>query len=188
MKTVFKDRKGKKCLVLLLILMSLLLLPPAHSQNEYMTLDINIPVQFSEVAAGDFILVVVDIYCFRSTGKKDVTLTYTMKDKEGKIITTKTTTVAVETHLSDISKIDIPKDALPGTYTLEVEARYPKGESLKASEDFKVVRSISDIEGKDYNRYVLYLVILISILAFFAIYLIYRLIRLEEKRIKHGKS
>ena len=94
--------------------------------------------------------------------------------------------MAVETHLSAIGKIRIPQDALPGTYSLEVEMKYPQQKALKASENFRVIEIASKKEA-NYELYVLALIAMISLLVIFAIYLLYKLIKIEENVMMYGK-
>jgi len=152
----------------------------------FITLDVSIPPSFAQVTPDYFIIVLTDIYHYKSDGVVDVELAYTIKDEEGGVISIKTLTIAVETHLSDIQKIEMPADIPAGRYILVVEASMPGQKSLKASKDFDIIEAKS-AEGIDHKRYAVYMMSLISLLAIITIYLIYKLIGMEERRRKNAK-
>lgn len=182
--------KGKAAILMLLSIIFVLAMLPAAYPAPDLAISVEIPTQFKEVSAGDFIIFTVNTYIYRSSERKDVYLAYNVKDEEGKIISTKTVTVAVDTHLSDIGRIKIPEETSPGKYTLEVEAKLAEGpeeEKRIASEEFFVVRQQPNIDNT-YKKYMICLIILISILMISVIYLIYRLIRIEEKKIAYERK
>ncbi|MCX6707762.1 MAG: hypothetical protein NT001_06530 [Candidatus Woesearchaeota archaeon] len=181
---------SKAAILMLLSIIFVLAMLPQACPNPDLAISIEIPAQFKEVSAGDFILFTVNTYLYRSSGRKDVYLSYNVKDEEGQTIATKTVTVAIDTHLSDIGRIEIPKETPPGKYTLEVEAvlsEGPEEEQRIASEEFSVIKVQSETDNT-YKKYVVYLIIFISILVILVMYLLYKLIKIEEKKIAYGRK
>lgn len=168
--------------------MLLLLLPEAYPlEDPFFSMQASIPGTFKEVTPGYFVIVQLDIYRYNFVQREDISLTYRIKDADEKAVLSKTVAVAVETHLSDLQKIELPADMRLGEYTLEVEASAPGEVPVKASDSFNVIQPSYSRMGMEYEQYTTYMMVLISILVMFAVYLIYKLIKIDKKRRQYGK-
>ena len=178
--TMVKKRLVNAYLVLFLLLLSF---AGAVAGNGYTSLNMHIYPQTKNVADGDFIIVIVDLYLFNVSERMDIPLTYTVRDKGGNIISSKTLTMATETHLSDVNKIYIPLGTKQGMYMLEVMAELPGQTFLKTSDSFNV-RGMPSGEA-DYTTYVFYLICILLLLVFVVIFLIYKILKIHEKEMLH---
>lgn len=181
-----KNRTKLRWMIALAGLLFALAIHSAYAaRNDNLALSLSIPSAFREAMQGNFMIITVDVYSFSSKGREDVLMKYTIRDSAGNIISSKTKTVAVETHLSELEKIEVKESQAAGDYTLEVEASLPGKEPVKASDEFTVVAKAGELPV-DYGKYIKYLIICISLLVACVLYLIYKLIKIEEKRAKHA--
>lgn len=181
-----KNRTKLKWIIALAAMLFALTVPAAYTErNDNLALSVSIPTTFKEAVQGNFVMVIIDVYSFSSKGTEDVSMRCTIRDSAGNIISSKTKTVAVGTHLSELEKIEVKDSQAPGDYILEVEASLPGKEPVKASDGFTVVAKAGEM-FIDYGKYIKYLIICISLLVACVLYLIYKLIKIEEKRAKHA--
>lgn len=95
-------------------------------KDNLLLIDIDIRDDDGKILPGETITIDTDIILDQENHDDivDITITYTIKDKEGNIQTTLTETKGAILRLKLIPKIIIPYATLPGIYVIEVEAYY----------------------------------------------------------------
>ncbi len=99
----------------------------------------DIPSGYKEVAPGEDLKTQITLFNVGSGKKVDVTPTYLIKDKSGRVVYESSETFAVEVQKSYTKAIRIPKNLNPGDYLAIVELRYENSFAV-SSELFKVVQ------------------------------------------------
>jgi len=108
-----------------------------ESKKALFDVKLKIPDKFLYILPGEDLLTNINILNMQEIGKVDVTLEYIIKNEQGETITSEQETRAVETELSFIKTLKIPKDAKYGTYMLYIKVLYDD-KIASASSWFKI--------------------------------------------------
>ncbi len=112
----------KNLICFLFILISLTNLNCVSSQaSTSLALSVDIDPIYSIASAGDKILIQINLIKLDEQIKKDIILSLSLVDSEGKIISKSTETIALATRASSVSGLYIPKSTNKGVYTIDVE-------------------------------------------------------------------
>lgn len=108
----------------------------------------------SKVAPGEIMPISVSLQNFGLSGRADVTITYSIKDKDENTVFTQTETVAVQTTASYVKNIPVPYELKPGRYTIISEITY-QGQKVPAfsSSEFTIENKIAGIFISDFLIY-----------------------------------
>lgn len=140
---------------------------------------IDIPSGYTEIEAGKELKAQITLLNVGPPRKVDVTTTYTIKDRYGKIVHESSETFAVENQISFVKSFKIPERLEPGDYLLTVELIYENSFAV-SSELFKVLpKEISKIP-KPSTALIPVFIVFIGILFLFS-YLLLPKIRLFRK-------
>jgi hypothetical protein len=116
--------------------------------SEGAMLDVGVKVQpeYSKISAGQDILVQINLFNVGTmTGKRDILLTYIIKNSEGKEILQYNETVSIETQTNLVKRFQIPSGTSPGKYILYVKAITPDEKVASGSDTFQVLNPLSSI-------------------------------------------
>ena len=152
------------------------------SQQVLFDVKIDIPLAYKEVEAGGELKAQITLLNIGPPRKVDVTPTYMIKDKQGRVIYEASEKFSVEKQTSYVKSFNIPKDLQPGDYLAIVELRYANSFAA-SSELFKVVQKEAAIQKAAKSSVVLtsVLFILAGLLFLFA-YLVISRIRFSERK------
>ena len=109
-----------------------------ESGNVLFDAKIDIPSAYREVEPGGELKAQITLLNVGPPRKVDVTTTYTIKDRSGKIVYESSETFAVQNQTSFVKSFRIPSELQPGDYLAIVELRYENSFAV-SSELFKVV-------------------------------------------------
>ncbi|MDP3027770.1 MAG: hypothetical protein Q8N63_08760 [Nanoarchaeota archaeon] len=139
--------------------------------DEVLKLNVNIHNKFEQILPGKEILAEIKLQFFEIPSElKDVYVTYEVKDLEGRIITKKSETFAIQTKASSIIEIFIPSDTEVGDYLLYVKTNY-NGVEAEATDSFEVVENQFEQTMSTSNKLILIIFLLIIlILSFYSAY------------------
>ena len=137
---------------------------------------LDIPVAYKEVEQGNELRAQITLLNVGPARKVDVTPTYMIKDKFGRIIDEESETFAVEKQTSYVKIFKLQKVIPPGEYLAIVEVRYANSFAV-SSELFRVVEKKGYIETITKSKTALVSTLVISIsLMFFLILLLSRMV------------
>ncbi len=129
-------------------------------------LEVNIHDNYKEVLAGNDIWFTIKITNLEDTGRVDISLDYWISDDNNSIKAENKETMAVQTQASFVRTFNIPKDATPGKYKLNIKMDYGDDKEIVADTSFNVVEKQTD------NR-IYYIIAVAAVLIFVAIILIF---------------
>ncbi len=133
---------------------------------------VDIPQAYKEVEPGSELKVQITLLNVGPGKRVDVTPTYIIKDKQGKVIYESTETFAVEKQASYARSFKMPKDLEPGDYLMIVEVRYENSFAV-SSELFKVVPKQAAVEkAARFNTALLFASMIFVGLVFLFMYLL----------------
>ena len=133
---------------------------------------IDIPSAYKELRPGDELKAQITLLNVGPPRKVDVTTTYIIKDKKGKIIDEFSETFAVEVQSSFVKSFNLPDNLEPGDYIVIVELRYENSFAV-SSELFRVVEEKSLIQNMKELPYSLSLLLVIAAgVTFLLVYLL----------------
>jgi len=112
-----------------------------ESAKPLFDVDIEVLPQYKSVFPGEEIFLEVSLFNIRGFGRVDVNLEYSIKDFEGKLITSEQETVAIETQAKFSRDLSIPSDTQPGTYIASVKVTFE--DSVGISSDLFEVKAKS---------------------------------------------
>ncbi len=119
-----------------------------------------------KVLAGTEIISEIRLFNLGGEGRKDIFIEYSVRDYEGNEILKETESLAIETQLDFLKKIEIPPDTKIGKYILYVRATY--NDKISSSSDnfevIKVIPLITTLKEKGFIVVVIILVVIIIIL------------------------
>ena len=159
-----------------------------ESEGALLDVRAEIDKNYKKIISGENILAQIRLFNLGGEGRKDIYIEYFIKDYEGKEIIKETESLAIETQLTFLKEIKIPKETKTGNYVLYVKATYD-GKVASASDDFEIVTS------KTTSREKIYIVTIIILLILFSLILYYIIKRGSKKKterisinriIKHG--
>lgn len=148
---------------------------------------LDIPLQYSEVEAGDKLEAQITLLNVGAPEKVDVFATYFIKDLRGNIVNEESETFAVEKQLSYKKSFDVHKSSLPGSYVAIVEIRYADSFAV-SSQLFRVVEEKKKVIVEVIKRNaVMTLFSIIIIIGVISILLI-KLISISKRGRKRNKK
>ena len=100
---------------ILLLLLVLLFVAPVYALD----VSVDVPSKYRVVHPGDDLQFQVTVKDIAVVRRHDISLTYTLKDGE-QVISTSRELKAIETQASFLSQLAIPPSISPGSYTLQV--------------------------------------------------------------------
>ncbi len=121
------------------------------------------------VSAGDKVLLQINLIQLLNRERKDVVVAISLVDDKNEIVDRSTETIALETKASFISRLNIPKDAKEGDYTIKIEVFDVTGENLLgiASKDITLENGITT---EDIYKIGIYLTVAFLIVLILMIY------------------
>jgi len=137
--------------------------------SEAYNVEVEIPKEYRNIISGGKLWFTTKILNLASEGRVDVTLKYKITNSEGELLTSRSETVAIETQASFVGTIDLPSEAIPGDYLLEVEMSSASGDITSGETQFviKEEKTIKDYLEK--NKFVLTTVLLGILIIIFII-------------------
>lgn len=149
-------------------------------------LEVSIHDNYKEVLAGNDIWFTIKIANLGNIWRGDISLNYWISDDKNSIVLENKETTAVQTQASFVRTFNIPNDANPGKYKINVKMDYGGSEEVIAGTSFSVVE-----KQIDSRIYYLTAVLAVFILVLIIFILSYKKLRaLFEKlqiKIKVGK-
>ena len=132
----------KILMIFLFLIISLISISYVVSQAS-ISLSIKIEPEYLIMSAGDRMLIQINLIQLGDQRRKDVTVSLSLVDSEGKTIDKSTETIALETQASLVSILDIPKDANAGIYDINVDVSDTNKENLlgKASKEIIIEKT-----------------------------------------------
>jgi hypothetical protein len=107
-------------------------------------LEVSVHDNYKEVLAGNDIWFTIKIANLGNLGKVDISLNYWISGDDNSIIAENKETMAVQTQASFVRSFNIPKDAKPGKYKLNVKMDYGDGKEVVAETSFNVIEKKAD--------------------------------------------
>ena len=142
---------------------------------------IRLEPEYSKVRAGDNIILGIRLVRLGGEGRKDVTLNFLMKKKDGQFILINSQTVAVETQASFVNELNIPEELKKDSYSINVEVRdVETGELISSATQRILVFDNLFINFSERN--VIWIIIIASAFIIFALLIV--IIKLLLKKDK----
>lgn len=142
------------------------------------SLSVDIEPDYSIVSAGNDVIMQINLIQLGGQKGRDVIVFLSIADAEGNVIAQSTETTALRTRSSLVSRLNIPKDANEGAYTVNVKIFDINEEDLLAETSRQII-----IETTKITRADVYLIgFCLAIIALFV------LIIILYRRIKHLHS
>ncbi|MFH1585222.1 MAG: hypothetical protein ABIB79_00460 [archaeon] len=151
-----------------------------ESKEALFDVGVEIPKQFREVAAGEEVLAIVDIFNFGEVGKVDVNIEYYLKNDRGETIVFSEETAAVETRISLNKLFHLPENMNPGYYAVYVRVNY-NGQVASGAAWFMVVDEPVLLSGEIKFPWLYMFLLTLLIIALLILIIIYRSRKKEEK-------
>jgi len=107
-------------------------------------LEVGIHDNYKEVLAGKDIWFTIKIANLEDTGKVDISLNYWISDDKNSIIAENKETTAVQTQASFVRTFNVPINAKPGKYKINVKMDYGDSKEIAAETSFNVVEKQID--------------------------------------------
>lgn len=155
---------------------------------------VRVPEKFKKVFAGDEILATIKLFNLGLIKRADVTITYSVLFPNNSIAVFRSKTVAVETQLSLVESLQLPRDLLPGDYVFSAEAVYNNNSMASGSDVFTVLGRVTTEEKLEkvledmslFRKTILFIVLIILIVIVFIGVHIYRsrIIHEQEKKAR----
>jgi len=118
-------KQQKSFLTIIFLLFLLLLITPVYGEVSNLMVDVAIPARYKEISPGEPILAYSDVILIQEDQQAhDINLDYVIKDKQQTIITSLTETKGGILRLNSVKEIPLSKELKPGSYSLEMSARY----------------------------------------------------------------
>jgi hypothetical protein len=121
----------------ILVLLSPALFPTVLAEDSF-NVRLDIPPEYREVAAGGQVIATEKLFNLAGTNRMDVVVESWITDAEHQTLLLRKETVAVETQASLVRNFEIPKDARPGIYSLNVKVIYGEGKEALTSAGFEI--------------------------------------------------
>jgi hypothetical protein len=173
----------KKLIILLSIVFLIIAIGSVIAvENTKIILKVDVPSRFEEIRPGDDIAVNTEVFLLKENEQQkivDIILEYSVFNEKGELITKVIETKGILLRLDDVKEISLPKNVLPGVYTIDIRATY-KGVSVANSDIFEVIKPVkpTKIEAE-------YLTILVILVLFVAAMIYeYKKFKYMERMIK----
>lgn len=108
------------------------------SKNPLLDVKLSFVEESRRFRPGEDFLSKIELFNLGKTERVDITMEYVIKDQQGTIIYSGEETLAVNTQISYLKSLQLPKDIPGGTYILYIKATY-NGNIASASQWFVVV-------------------------------------------------
>ncbi len=154
-----------KCLVLLACAVCILFPASGNTQDVHTESALNA----QRIAPGEALPLRVRLANFGNQSKTDVSVTFRVVNAYGDLVALEEETIAIETTASIIRNITLPHNVPTGTYTVQVDVRYPGQQApAQSSYQFRIEKQIVGIFVSDALKYslIVLLALLASVLAF----------------------
>jgi hypothetical protein len=116
--------------------------------SEGAMLDVGVKIQpeYSKISAGQDMLAQISLFNVGTmTGKRDILLSYIIKNTNGKEILQYNETVSIETQTNLIKRFSIPAGTAAGKYVLYVKAITPEEKIASGSDTFQILNPLGDL-------------------------------------------
>lgn len=123
-------------------------------------LSVDIEPEYSIVSAGDRMIIQINLIQLGDQRRKDVTLSLSLIDNQGKAIYKSTETIALETRASLVSKLNVPENANNGIYNIDVKILDVKGENLIAQASKEIIIEKTKITRTEIYLIGIYLIVI----------------------------
>lgn len=134
-----------------------------ESKQELFDVDIEIPRDYLNVLAGEYLIVEIELFNMGDTGRIDFDIEYFIRDANGENIVYHRDTRSIETMISFIEKFMLPENVKPGQYVLYVRVSYD-GKVASSSAWFSVVEESSFLLNNGIYVLIVLLIIFIAII------------------------
>ncbi|MBU0929601.1 MAG: PRC-barrel domain-containing protein [Nanoarchaeota archaeon] len=144
--------------------------------------------KYKEVNAGDIITAEITIYNVgENEEKRDTLVTYFIKDLDGKILSSESETIAINTKTNFVKEIYIPRNLKPGEYIFEVEIKYNSLVS-KSSSRFNIIKETRIGEAAKIITLTNLFYILIPIIVLILFIILVRFLSQKKRVMYNGES
>lgn len=133
----------KHLAILLIFLFIVAGAPPSFASA--MSITIGIPAKYSEVKAGEDVYFETEVKWPENTGRKDLRIEYSVKDKEGNEVAYLKVLKAIETQASFMDSISIPESIAPGMYKIIADFNDYKDLNQEVAASFNVAKSGNNV-------------------------------------------
>jgi len=149
---------------------------PAAAAQQASNMEIDIPPGYDKVTDDGNLLFSIRIFNLATKGRIDVTLETDVINGQGRVIITKSETVAVETQASFVRTLKIPPDMPAGTYKLQLRLIYADGTTAVSEKYFDVIPD-KDLTG-------IYLLIGSAVLILAVLILLFSRLKKQVERLE----
>lgn len=104
---------------------------------------IDIPENYHAIQPGEQLISNIKLLNLGSQGRVDAILDFTITDEENNTLVKKKETVAVETQANFVRYFNLPPEAKPGLYTLNVHITYDDGLQAASEHSFTITKKRS---------------------------------------------
>jgi hypothetical protein len=118
---------------------NVMLVVEVESPDKLLDVRCKVPENYKVVNPGNPVYSNIELFSMGYPGRVDVVMKYGVKDSNNMVISSESSTVAVETQISLNRFIMMPVDAPEGVYTFYVEATY-NGIVATSTDEFQVVK------------------------------------------------
>lgn len=137
-------------------------------ESEVVLFDVKLDIlpEYKKISPGKELKSQITLFSIGPPEKVNVTINYFIKDLKGNIILEETETLSVQNQLSFLKSFKIPEDLELGIYTLSIEVLYADSFAV-ASEIFKIVEGIKELEIERFTTiisYIIFTILIISLL------------------------
>lgn len=137
-------------------------------------LELSVHDNYKEILPGNDVWFSIKIANLGNMGRADVSLHYWVSDDNDNIIAENKETTAVQTQASFVRNFNIPMNAEPGKYMLNIKMDYGGGEEVVANTSFNVVE-------KKINKQMYYIIAVAAVLILALIIFIFSYKKLKAK-------
>lgn len=109
-----------------------------ESGKKLFDMKLDVLPEYKVVYPGDSVYSVIELFNMGTVGRVDVNLTYGIKDMDDNLVVSESGVVSVETRMSVVKHLVLPKGLSKGAYVMFAEAHY-EGTVATATSEFEVV-------------------------------------------------
>ena len=148
-------------LLLILFFLVVVTLPGLASA---MTVTVGVPEKYSEIKAGEKVYFETEVKWPENSGRKDLRIEYSVKNKAGDEVAYLKVLKAIETQASFMDAVSIPESVPPGMYKISAKISDYKNLNQEVEASFNVAKS-----GNNTQTYLFIIIGLLSVVAIFVI-------------------
>jgi len=138
-----------------------------------MTITVGIPEKYSEVKAGEKVYFETEVKWPENSGRKDLRIEYSVKNKAGEEVAYLKVLKAIETQASFMDSISIPESIPPGMYKVVMSISDYRDLAQDVAASFNVAKSGNNVQ--------IYLFIIIGLLGVITIFVTVEMLILTKK-------